>query len=180
MTNEPNGQNESLTDTGLNTTAPLKRTYVEFLKLIGFFPDFEIREVPSREADLGELPERAVAFRFFDRTIFLVNGKEVSSKEPLNVSGFTYIDAEVLSFDDVKRTVRNYSRLLSSMNNRGINYAVRTKTGDVFPLEKGENVINKDREVIYTNGEVIPPTGKFLPAKNTPLLREKSQEGEGR
>lgn len=140
-------------------TTPTTRTYVEFFSDGPLSRDFQIEEVPNRDA-LPTPPDSAFVFRFFDINIVHINGIEYASNR-LNVSGLTYIDGDVLSLDDVKKSVPNNRILLSNMEREGLAYVVRTRDGHFQPLCAGDSVI-KDGTTIYPDDKTFPPAQKQI------------------
>jgi hypothetical protein len=67
------------------------RTFVSYALLVGFFPEYDTREVTSRDVNLAKvnMPKRAFSFHFFDLTTTVVEGEELKGKQK-NHSGTYY------------------------------------------------------------------------------------------
>lgn len=138
-------------------TQPIKKTYVEFVYPGSFMNEYSSQEVKSRDAEV-ELPKGAFAYRFFDHETVKVGNKTFTGDRS-NVSGLTYVDGEVLSVEDVKKSVPNSRTLVSNMEGNGWDYVVKTKRGNFQPLEKGDSV-TQDGKAIYPDPKAFPPSQK--------------------
>lgn len=135
-------------------TQPVKKTFIEFLHPGFYFKEHSSQQVLDRN-EIVKLPENAFAYRYYDHETIEVNGKEFNG-ERSNVSNITYVDGKVLSIDDVKKSVPNNRILVTNMENHGVDYVVRTRTGNFQPLSEGDRVIQGD-VVIYPDEKKFPP-----------------------
>jgi len=120
----------------------MKKTYVEFIIPGMVFADYQNGgEVEDRNPHkIGDIPEFAVAFRFYDQTIAIVDGEELVG-ERQNVSGAYYINARVYTVEDVKREMPSERILISNIENNNWNRCVKTRHGNIMPFrEKDKNM----------------------------------------
>ncbi|MEQ1705911.1 MAG: hypothetical protein ABL867_08095, partial [Rickettsiales bacterium] len=136
---------------------PIKKTYVEFIHPGDFFSKSSIKEIPSRDAKI-ELPESAYAYRMFDHETVVIGEKKFST-ERYNVSGLNYVDGDVLSVDDVKKTVPNNRAIVSNMQINKWDYVVCDRSGNFHSLNKGDSV-TKGGKTIYPDEKTFPPVQK--------------------
>lgn len=94
----------------------------------------ETYQVAERDYKKIVVPERCLAFRFYD----LVNEK------PTNVSGWYWINCEKIRIEDAPKEFAghlNYEYLVRYMKTNGVEYIVKTPTNHYIPLRDVDTII---------------------------------------
>ncbi len=139
---------------GAKTKTVVKtQTYVEYI-----FPGFmfcETEERPVKDRDpqraLEKLPENSFAFKFFDRAE-ANHGNRLLRGESENYSGTFFIDAEVMTLEEVKAKMPNEGTLIRNMEGNGWKAVVKTRMGNIQPFERGDCVLRIDGKVLVFAG----------------------------
>lgn len=116
--------------------------YVEYLYPGIFVSETSVSEISERDVAKIELSDNCFGFRFFDRTVTIVDG-EILTGERKNVSGWHY-QGEKMTLEQVKATYGNDGKhdiLISNMENNGYVSVVKTKFGQFMPLNDDDTVI---------------------------------------
>ena len=126
------------------------QTYVEHL-----YPGVlasEISTSPVATRDIAKtalaLPEGAYGFRFFDRTEATVDGEELLGK-PKNFSPTYYPGGKIYTLEQVERGDLKTPRcgndiLIGNMRRNNFPRVVETRTGNVYPVSEGDQIIDLD------------------------------------
>ncbi len=124
------------------------QTYVEYL-----YPGVlasEISASPVATRNIAKtalaLPEDAYGFRFFDRTEATVNGEELLGK-PKNFSPTYYPGGKIYTLEQVEKGDLKTPRcdiLLGNMIRNNFPRVVETRTGNVYPVSEGDQIIDLD------------------------------------
>lgn len=117
----------------------MTQTYIEYM-YVNIFPESASEKVSDRTVP-KELPKRAFAFRFFEKTEMQANGETLIG-QPKNYSGWHYENGEVLTVNEVKKKYPDKNILISNMENNNIEKVIMTKYGQSFFLKKGDTVLN--------------------------------------
>ena len=116
--------------------------YVEYLYPGIIVSETSVSEIPERDVSKVNISDRCFGFRFFDRTVTVVDG-ELLTGDRKNVSGWHY-QGEKMTLEQVKATNGNdgkYDILISNMECNGWSTVVKTKFGQFMPLESDDTVI---------------------------------------
>lgn len=135
-------------------------TYIEMLERGAVLPERHLHTVDGRDPrrDAKAVAGQVFAFRYFeaaavaDRFGVLSEcdlcrrwraGDLSADLEPTNLSGFYYIDADLLSLADVRAMNRDggYDILISNMQNNGWDSILRCRTGNFRLLRRDDAVI---------------------------------------
>lgn len=116
--------------------------FVEYLYPGIIVSETSVEEVAERDVKKVEVSDSCFGFRFFDRTVSVVDGETLTGDRK-NVSGWFY-QGERMTLNEVKERFgndRNYSILISNMENNGYDAVVKTRFGQFMPLNKEDTVI---------------------------------------
>lgn len=116
--------------------------YVEYLYPGIFVSETSVSEISERDVSKVEISDNCFGFRFFDRTVTVVDGEPLFGDRK-NVSGWHY-QGEKMTIEQVKATFGNdskYNILISNMENNGYTAVVKTKFGQFMPLNGEDKVI---------------------------------------
>lgn len=129
-----------------NQSAPevTTTTYVAFQHPGSFFPEESFVKVASRDTnrDAVEAPKNAFAFFYFDiaTTVMNVAGERIETASGRrNISKTYYIDAELLTSDQVAALPGDNRILLSNMRANRWDPIARCRTGNFQPFEKDKH-----------------------------------------
>lgn len=114
--------------------------YVTFLCPGAFFPEESTREITVRDPNRIDVPENCFAFEFYDVSRVEENG-EILTGMPRNKTGRYYVDARILTQEDVEREFPDKTILLSNMRGNGWKHVVLCKTGNFQPFEQTDALI---------------------------------------
>ncbi len=113
------------------------RLFVEY-----FYPGILVNESSSQEVEARdaqkcarEIPKGAFMFRFYD--VFYMEDaetEEVLNRKRLNESKAYYVDGVALDKEGVKKEIPNNEILLSNMRANGWDKVIKTRTGNIQPL----------------------------------------------
>ena len=95
-------------------------------------------EIPERDVKAVQLAGDCFGFRFFDKTVTVVDGETLTGSRK-NVSGW-YYQGEKMTIDQVKATFGHDAILISNMENNGYTEVVKTRFG-FMPLNDNDTVI---------------------------------------
>lgn len=98
-------------------------------------------EIATRNVEKIEIPDNCLGFRFFDRSVTVINGETLTGDKK-NLSGWYYLGEE-MTLEQVKETYgddKNYKILIFNMENNGYKI-VKTKSGKLIPLKENDTVI---------------------------------------
>lgn len=108
-----------------------------------FFWEESVKPVnaPNPQQQANDAPDSAFAFFYFDIVTGVVNveGERIKiSSGRLNITKMYYIDAELLTSDQVAKLPGDHSILLSNMQGNGWDLIVRCRTGNfqLFEVDK--------------------------------------------
>lgn len=122
-----------------------KKTYANFLFPGSFVPEESLKEVKNRELNELSIPENCFAVEFFDSVTAEVeiDGEifETSSRR-INQSSKSYINATIMTKDDVADELGNDSTLFRNMEYNDWNEVIKCVTGNFQPFNKGDIVVN--------------------------------------
>lgn len=116
--------------------------FIECLHPGVIFSETSIIEIPERDVKKVNLSASCYAFRFFDKTVTMIDG-EILTGDRKNISGW-YYKGEIMSFEQVKSEFGNdieYRNIISNMEINGIKTVVRTKFGQLMPLNENDTVL---------------------------------------
>ena len=113
--------------------------YVEFIFSGNFSNESIIKEIAERNLKLITVPERAVAFRFFDRSEIVVDGETLVGYRK-NISPLTYFGTDY-TLEEVKKYFPERTLLVTFMKFYEWNKVVKTCEGNWYLLEEGDMVI---------------------------------------
>lgn len=116
--------------------------YVEYLYPGIIVSETSVSEIPERDVKKVELPDGSFGFRFFDRTVTVVDGETLTGDRK-NVSGWHY-QGEKMTIEQVKATFGNDGKhriLISNMENNGYTAVVKTRFGQFLPLNDNDTII---------------------------------------
>ena len=116
--------------------------YVEYLHPGIIVSETSVSEISERDVSKVEISVNCFGFRFFDRTVTVVDG-EMLTGDRKNISGWQY-RGEKMTLDQVKATFGNdskYSILISNMECNDVRAVVRTQFGQFIPLNDGDQII---------------------------------------
>lgn len=116
--------------------------YVEYLHPGIIVSETSVSEISERDVSKVEISDNCFGFRFFDRTVTVVDG-EMLTGDRKNISGWHYC-GEKMTLDQVKATFGNdskYSILISNMECNDVRAVVRTQFGQFIPLNDGDQII---------------------------------------
>lgn len=118
----------------------------ELLMPGSFFNETDELDLQGRTVEeiAGEVSPSVFGIRTFRRVEgeVMVDGKPVRvSSGNLDYSGTTYIGGQVLTLDEVKRTVPDSRTLVSNMEGNGWDKVIRTRAGNFQPFEANDRVI---------------------------------------
>ena len=116
--------------------------YVEYLHPGIFVSETSVSEIPERDVSKIEISDNCFGFRFFDRTVTVVDS-EMLTGDIKNISGW-YYRGEKMTLEQVKATFGNdseYSSLISNMECNDVGAVVKTKFGQFIPLNDGDEMI---------------------------------------
>jgi len=121
-------------------------TYVAYQHPGSFFSEETVKPVnarnPQQQAD--DAPDSAFAFFYFDivTTVVDVECERIETTSGRrNISKTYYIDAELLTSNEVAALPGDHSILLSNMRGNGWDPIVRCRTGNVQPFEADKHVL---------------------------------------
>ena len=117
-----------------------KQTYVCFTYPGIIFGEREVKKVPNRDLKKLKIPVSAYKFFFFDIYSTKQNGMTLQSNQK-NFSAEYYPDAEVLTFDQVKRIHPNERILIRNMEANKWNRMILCRTGNLEPYDPKNDVI---------------------------------------
>lgn len=113
--------------------------YMETMYPGVFLGESSIVEVNDIHVENVKLPERAIGFRFFSKTIAQLDGEELCSP-PKNYSGW-YYKGEEFTLDRVKREKPNETILISNMECNHWDRIVMFPNGQCYNLNDEDTVI---------------------------------------
>lgn len=116
--------------------------YVEYLYPGLLVSETSVSEIPERDVSKVEISDNCFGFRFFDRTVTVVDGETLTGDRK-NVSGWHY-QGEKMSLEQVKETFGGdgkHETLIWNMENNGYASVVKTKFGQFIPLSDEDTVI---------------------------------------
>lgn len=116
--------------------------YVEYLYPGIIVSETSVSEIPERDVSKVEVSGNCFGFRFFDRTVTVVDGETLTGDRK-NVSGWHY-KGEKMTLEQVKATFGNdgkHDNLIFNMENNGYAAVVKTKFGQFMPLNDNDTVI---------------------------------------
>ncbi len=116
--------------------------YVEYLYPDIIVSETSVSEIPERDVKKIELSDDCFGFRFFDRTVIVVDGETLTGDRK-NVSSW-YYQGEKMTLEQVKAAYGNDGKhdiLISNMENNGYVSVVKTKFGQFMPLNDDDTVI---------------------------------------
>jgi len=116
--------------------------YVEYLYPGIIVSETSVNEIPERDVSKVDIPANCFGFRFFDRTVTVMDGETLTG-DMKNVSGWHY-QGEKMTLEQVKATYGNdgeHNILISNMENYGYAAIVKTKFGQFFPVRDGDTII---------------------------------------
>ena len=118
----------------------ITKIYVEYALHVGFFPEYDVREVTSRDVAEAKknLSARAFRFRFFDQTSTVADGEELEGK-PKNYSGSYYPDAKVWTTEELKSAGKDRTLVQNSENYDG--RLVCCNVGNWQPFQNGDQLV---------------------------------------
>ena len=117
----------------------MQKTYVEILYPGAFVSETEVRPVQSRDPTKVQAPKNCFGYRFFDREE-VVSGDEVLAGKPKNYSGIHYF-GRVMTLDEVKAEVPNFSTLVNNMQGNKWDKVVRTRCGNFQPFTSLDTIV---------------------------------------
>lgn len=110
----------------------MTKHYVEFYYPGSFFSETDVKPIKSRDAKIT-LPERAYAYRIFDREE-IKSGRETLVGKPKNYSP-RYIKGEKYDLERVKNEVPDSLILQSNMRGNDWKYVIKCRQGFIEPWE---------------------------------------------
>ncbi len=116
--------------------------YVEYLYPGIIVSETSVSEIAERDVSKVEISDHCFGFRFFDRTVTVVDGENLTGDRK-NISGW-YYQGEKMTIEQVKATFGSdskYDILISNMENNGYTSVVKTKFGQFMPLNDEDKVI---------------------------------------
>jgi len=116
----------------------MTKHYIKFLHPGSFWPEETIIEIEDR-SKIPEVPKTAFAYEFFDMEETELDGEKLYGNRK-NKSARTYL-GEVLTYEQVEKSVPDSRILLSNMKSNGWEKIVKTRMGNFQPLEEGDTVI---------------------------------------
>lgn len=126
------------------TTEATTTTYVAYQHPGSFFSEESVKPVDARnpQQQANDAPDTAFAFFYFDivTTVVNVEGERIeTSSGRRNITKTYYIDAELLTSDQVAALPGDHSILLSNMRGNGWDPIVRCRTGNFQPFEEDKH-----------------------------------------
>lgn len=126
------------------TTEATTTTYVAYQYPGSFFSEESVKPVVARnpQQQANDAPDSAFAFFYFDivTTVVNVEGERIeTSSGRRNIIKTYYIDAELLTSDQVAALPGDHSILLSKMRGNGWDPIVRCRTGNFQPFEEDKH-----------------------------------------
>ena len=116
--------------------------YVEYLSPGIFISETSVSEISERDVKKVEIPDNCFGFRFFDRTVTVIDG-EMLTGDRKNISNW-YYKGEKMTLDQVKETFGNdskYKNLIWNMEHNNYSAVVKTQFGQFMPLADGDKII---------------------------------------
>jgi len=135
---------------GMGTKTVAKtQTYVEYIFPGSLFCETWKRPVKGRDPllVLPKLPVNAFAFRFFER-VEAKHGNKLLRGERENDSGTFFVDAEVMTLEDVNAKMPEAGTLIRNMEGNMWEVIVKTRMGNFQPFEKGDCILRRDGKVL--------------------------------
>jgi hypothetical protein len=126
------------------TTEATKTTYVAYLHPGSFLLEESVKPVDARnpQQQANDAPESAFAFFYFDivSATVSVQGEPIgTSSDRLNISKTYYIDAKLLTSDEVAALPGDHNILLSNMRCNGWDPIVLCRTGNFQPFAENDH-----------------------------------------
>lgn len=126
------------------TTEATTTTYVAYQRPGLFFAEEYVKLVDTRnlQQQVNDAPDSAFAFFYFDivTTVVNVEGERIeTSSGRRNISNTYYIDAELLTSEQVAALPGDHSILLSNMRSNGWDPIVRCRTGNFQPFDEDKH-----------------------------------------
>ncbi len=116
--------------------------YVEFVFPNVFMDGSSYEQIKERKDELVHIPEGAYAYRFFDRTLAIING-EVLLGEKRNYSNYAYIGTEY-SLSEIKRLFPKNQHIIEKLECCEGCRAIRTIAATWAFVGKDDTVISVD------------------------------------
>lgn len=116
--------------------------YVEYLYPGIIVSETSVEEISERDVSKVELSDNCFGFRFFDRTVTVIDGETLTGDRK-NISGWHY-KGEKMTLEQVKANYgsdRNYETLIWNMENNDYPAVVKTKFGQFMPMNNDDTVI---------------------------------------
>lgn len=132
----------------------IRRSYVEFLYPGTLIAEREAEPIALRDPALVEVPEKAFAFRFFDKlTVVVREGAEDIElrSDRINESGMYYLGGEVYSLPELEHifpeatvlTQQEATVLTQNMRNNNWVQVIKTRLGNWQPFEEGDRLLDQ-------------------------------------
>ena len=114
--------------------------YVEF-SLPGILSTkYQVKEVAELDSKKFAIPSDAFAYRFFDRSVTIVDGETLFGEKE-NLSPYFYLGKEY-SLEEIKSQFPEHIFLIYNMESNGYTRAIRTHKGNWFSLKDEDIVIS--------------------------------------
>lgn len=120
----------------------MKQHYIEWLMPGSFLSETYSEKVQRAGFVPEKIPDRVFGYRHYSRTEMISNGEHLVGS-PSERTGTTYFGEELDMAGVIALNEKfdgNYRILISNMENNGWTRVVRTRFGQFFPLEDGDNV----------------------------------------
>ena len=117
----------------------MTKHFVEFYYPGSFFPETSVKEIKNRKEKI-EVPKGCYGYMFFDQEEIVSNGEKLTGNRK-NKSGNTFFGKKY-SIEDLKRDFSENRILISSIENNGYKFAVKTISGNWQPVDKKDKVVD--------------------------------------